>query len=120
MKLFIFTINIVCAIFPPLTAVAETFQNVTPKALVRGEAVFQVNCVACHGVKGDGAGPAAKVMAQKPRNFILGNFKYGNTPEQLFKTVTKGIEGTPMPSWAGLPEADRWAVIHYIKTLKRP
>jgi mono/diheme cytochrome c family protein len=120
LNLFLSVTSIVFFILLSIEARAESFQTATPKALARGEAVFRENCTACHGIRGDGAGPAAKMMTQKPRNFILGNFQYGNTPKQLFKTVTSGIEGTPMPSWAGLPENDRWAVIHYIKTLKKP
>lgn len=88
--------------------------------LERGQKVFAANCVACHGEKGDGNGPAAKAISgAKPRNFIEGDFKYGSSKEELFKTVTNGVTGTAMPPWNGLPEDDRKAVIEFILSLKK-
>src|SRR5690349_18561581 len=43
---------------------------VTPMLLEHGKAVYSQNCVACHGVNGDGAGDAAAFLLPKPRNFV--------------------------------------------------
>ncbi len=89
----------------------------------RGREVYMRRCVGCHGVKGDGNGPAATFMDPRPRDFRTGTFKFRVTPSgslpldgDLFRTITRGVRGTAMPSWHELPEKDRWAVIQFIKT----
>ena len=88
-----------------------------------GKRVYERRCVGCHGVKGDGNGPAAAFMQKdRPRNFTLAVFKFRLTPSgslpdegDLLRTITRGVRGTAMPSWHELPEKDRLAVIQYIK-----
>ncbi len=86
----------------------------------RGKAIYAENCVSCHGPDGDGKGPAAiAIPGAKPRDFTKGEFKYGSSPEELFKTISQGVPDTAMPSWAGLPEQDRRDVIAYVRSLKK-
>jgi cytochrome c oxidase cbb3-type subunit I/II len=87
-----------------------------------GKEVYERRCVGCHGVKGDGNGPAATFMyRQRPRNFTLAEFKFRLTKEplptdgDLLRTITRGVRGTAMPAWYELPLIDRLAVIQYIK-----
>lgn len=88
-----------------------------------GREVYERRCVGCHGVKGDGNGPAATFMARdRPRNFALGVFKFRLTPSgslpddgDLLRTITRGVRGTSMPSWHELQHKDLLAVIQYIK-----
>ena len=88
-----------------------------------GKQVYERRCVGCHGVNGDGNGPAAAfIQKDRPRNFTLGVFKFRLTPSgsmpddgDLLRTITRGVRGTAMPSWHELPEKDRLAVIQYIK-----
>ena len=95
-----------------------------PDLLVLGKHVYQRRCIGCHGAKGNGKGPAAKFFKVKPRDFTSGIFKFRSTPGKdslptnadLFKTVTHGLWGTPMPPWYSLPAKNRLAVIEYIKT----
>lgn len=65
----------------------------------RGKQLYQDNCSACHGTKGDGKGPRAFFIFPKPRNFhhpaVVNKF---NRPH-IFTQVSKGIEGTVMPAW---------------------
>ena len=83
----------------------------------QGKKVFSTYCVACHGESGTGDGPAAAALDPKPRDLTTGDFKYGGTDEALFKFITEG-KG-PMPPWDSLSEADRRAVIEYIRRLKK-
>jgi cytochrome c oxidase cbb3-type subunit 2 len=93
--------------------------------LDRGKQVYARECAACHGVEGDGEGPGAYILSQKPRNLQLGVFKLRSTPSgefptdsDLFETLTRGIQGATgaqMPSFAALPEEDRWALVSIIK-----
>ncbi len=62
-----------------------------------GPSLYQAQCAMCHGVTGDGNGIV--VMDRPARSFKKGAFSFGNTPEALFKTISNGIGGTPMPGF---------------------
>jgi len=88
-----------------------------------GKEVYDRRCVGCHGAKGDGNGLAATFMYRtRPRAFNAGIFKFRLTPTgslptdgDLLRTISTGISGTAMPSFHGLTEKDRLAVIQYVK-----
>ena len=86
--------------------------------LDKGKAAFAINCVPCHGEKGDGTGPAAVALNPKPRNFAKDPFKQGEKVEDVFKTLAEGVKGTPMVGFGHLPEADRWALAYWVLDLK--
>ena len=87
-----------------------------------GEEVYQRRCVGCHGVNGNGNGPAATFLEVRPRNFQLAVFKFrvtesGSLPTDgdLLRTITRGVRGTAMPTFHMLPQKDLLAAIQYIK-----
>lgn len=97
--------------------------EVTDELLALGEKSYLRECSTCHGVEGDGEGPGAYILSEKPRNFQLGTYKFRSTPsgdvplpEDLFQTITNGLQGNGamMPAFASLPEQERWALVHYI------
>jgi cytochrome c oxidase cbb3-type subunit I/II len=105
-----------------LSASVMTLPN-TADQVTRGKTVYERRCIGCHGVKGDGNGPMATFLDPRPRNFTLGSFKFRTTPSgslptdgDLYRTLTRGVRWTAMPTWHELPEKDRIAVIAYIKT----
>ena len=88
-----------------------------------GERIYQQNCAACHGDKGEGKGPQADRLITKPRNFTTGVYKFrttssGSLPldQDIFRTITRGVRGTSMLAQVQLSEQQRWAVVHYLKT----
>ena len=105
--------------------------NVTPKTIMAanaalldlGKQTFQTQCAPCHGVTGDGQGPAAYLLYPKPRNFTAGRFRListwdaAPTDEDIFRTISRGMPGSAMPSWAHLTEETRWGLVHYVKSL---
>lgn len=112
------------------TLVATTFRvslaaMPTPDAATiraQGERVYVTYCVGCHGEKGDGKGPAADMLIVKPRDFTKGLFKFRSTPtgtlptdEDLYRTITRGVNRTSMPEWSLLPDRERFAVVEYVK-----
>jgi cytochrome c oxidase cbb3-type subunit 2 len=91
--------------------------------LALGREVYAARCVGCHGEDGDGNGPAATFLSPRPRDFTLGVFKFRSTPSgslptdgDLYRTVTRGLRSTAMPTWHELPDRDRLAVVAFIKT----
>jgi mono/diheme cytochrome c family protein len=93
-------------------------------ALDEGKRVYHANCEECHGSQGRGDGPKALKMGFHPRDFTLGAFKCRCTPsgqlptdEDLLRTVTNGMHGTPMQAHENMSLQDRQAVIQYVKTL---
>lgn len=88
----------------------------------RGRIVYNRYCAGCHGVNGDGKGPAALRLIVKPRDFRLGAYKFRSTrdfqlplEEDLRRTISRGLPGVSMPAFPLIPEAEKVAVIQYIK-----
>ncbi|VAX08032.1 hypothetical protein MNBD_GAMMA26-1695 [hydrothermal vent metagenome] len=112
--------------FLPVLVLADSLEpkpHPTKRLLAQGEHQYSMRCARCHGEKGDGNGPVADFLDPRPRDFTLGMFKFRTTvtgalptDEDLFRIITRGIPGTEMPGWEGLPEQLRWALLYYIKT----
>ncbi len=102
-------------------AVSAADIDVTPELLASGKQIFTGRCAICHGENGDGTGPASRYLKTPPRNFTHGTFKFRTsdhrmpTDEDLFRSISAGFTVSGMPAFSYLPEADRWAVLHYVK-----
>lgn len=101
----------------------------TPEAIEKGKLIYFKRCSFCHGLLGDGDGPAAKYMDPRPRDFTSGTYKFRTTSsgelptdEDLFRTISRGLAGTPMQAFdnerikSGLSEEERWQVIYFIQS----
>ena len=108
---------------------SEPMPKKTPELVEKGRAIYFRRCSFCHGLLGDGEGPAAQFMDPRPRDFTLGTFKFRTTQsgelptaDDLFRTVSRGLSGTGMQAFDseitknGLTEDERWQVIAYIQT----
>lgn len=97
--------------------------QVNEALLSQGQQVYDRNCAVCHGEKGDGKGSAAPFLVPAPRSFVQANYRLRSTPTSalptdadLFRSVSLGLPGTPMPPWRHILSAEeRWAVVAYIK-----
>jgi cytochrome c oxidase cbb3-type subunit I/II len=93
--------------------------------LTRAKDVWQnAKCWECHGQTGKGDGEKAPGLKDdlgfpsKPADLTAGQFKSGSTVEDIFRTMTTGLSGTPMPSYRdSLSEEDRWALSYYVLAL---
>ena len=90
-------------------------------AAQRGVALYTAICASCHGAEGRGDGPAGVGLVDewgapiKPADFTRGVYKSGDSsPEDLYRTVATGMEGTPMAPWLGLPAEQRWDIVAYV------
>ena len=86
--------------------------------------LFRRNCITCHGLSGDGAGPTALSVDPYPRDFRSGVFKYTSTRggtkplvRDFRRTLLRGIPGTAMPSFAQLRAEEIDALVEYVKYL---
>jgi mono/diheme cytochrome c family protein len=89
-----------------------------------GAKTFKMFCETCHGPAGAGDGPVGKTLVPPPRNFQTAEFKYGGTDQAIFDVITNGAAakgGSPLmaPWGAVVPEGDRWALVKFIRTLKK-
>ena len=81
----------------------------------------EAGCNQCHGSEGRGDGTSAKELKDDwgdpiaPTDLTLRPFKSGPRPEDLYRTISTGLNGTPMPSYADvLSDRERWALVYYI------
>jgi len=95
---------------------------VSAKTLNLGYETYMGYCMQCHGIEGDGKGPAAYGAYPPPRNFKEGLFKFaqvetGSLPRDidLKHTIRYGLKGTPMLPW-DMSDKRLNAVVQYIKT----
>jgi mono/diheme cytochrome c family protein len=97
----------------------------SPDLVALGKKTFEKECTACHGAAGNGEGDASYLLYPRPRDFTSGQFRiistWDNVPtdEDLFRTISRGMPGSAMPSWAHLPEETRWGLVHYVKSFSR-
>lgn len=86
-----------------------------------GKAIFDKNCVTCHGKEGKGDGPAAKALKPQPANFHDPE-RMKKSDDELTNSITNGTktpEGkpTPMVGWKGkLNEQQIADVLAYIRS----
>jgi mono/diheme cytochrome c family protein len=94
--------------------------------IARGRRVWnEMRCAECHGKDGRGDGPAARTLKDARGNRVFAfdmtrgwKLKGGGAPEDLFRTLHTGLDGTPMPSYADAMTADdTWALVHFIRSL---
>ena len=72
-------------------------------------------CINCHGEKGDGNGPAGKVLNPGPRNFTNCKFHKKRKDGELLWIIKNGSPGTGMVPLipATITEEDAWKIIAY-------
>jgi len=107
------------------TQAQSTFAKVQKKQemLATGKQAYINRCSGCHGLNGDGKGAGAKMLNPKPRDFTKGIFKFKSTPigemptdDDLLTVINTGVNGTSMPSFLLVSDAEKRALVEYIKT----
>jgi mono/diheme cytochrome c family protein len=89
----------------------------TPRLVSEGKKLYEQNCVACHGAKGDGKGPAAAALKPAPSDFAdpLNQWPItkGKT-EKIFEVISQGIPNSAMVKWDQLSEKERWGLAYFV------
>lgn len=93
----------------------------------RGEQLWNSHqCRWCHGDDARGDGPTARGMTDdwhhpiRPADLTYKwSFKNGHRPEDVYRSIFGGLEGTPMRSYAdAIAEGrDRWAIVAYVLSM---
>jgi mono/diheme cytochrome c family protein len=99
-------------------------QEVSADVLEEGREHYVQNCYACHGMAGDGKGPASHYYRPPPRDLTKGLYKFGGVVDGLphdddfARILQHGLAGTPMLAW-DIPKAELDPIIQYVKSLSR-
>ena len=80
-------------------------------AVLAGHQLYNRNCRSCHGRSAEGTGNVPSLVDGKLESVM---------PGEVFWFITKGDKDSGMPSWAKLPEKERWQLVAYVKSLGLP
>lgn len=102
--------------------------SLTAETMEKGKKLYkEMKCWECHGFEGRGDGPKAMNQVDDwgfpapPNNFTKGIYKGGGKLSDIYLRFTTGLDGSPMPSFEdSLTEEERWALVHYVKSLTGP
>ena len=98
----------------------------TNESIELGKKLYVDNgCVKCHGTLGRGDGPSATTLKDDLGRPIRAadlsqswTFRGGSSREDIFRTMSTGLNGTPMPSFLdALQPEQRWAITDFIVSL---
>ncbi|HVG53523.1 MAG TPA: c-type cytochrome [Vicinamibacterales bacterium] len=98
----------------------------TDETIALGKKLYEeTGCLKCHGNLGRGDGPSAPTLTDDLGQPIRAadltqswTFRGGSSREDIFRTMTTGFNGTPMPSFVdSLSTEQRWAITDYIDSL---
>ena len=85
--------------------------------IAHGKKSYATNCAICHGDTGAGDGAAGKALVPPPRNLIAGKWKKGGDSIGLYDVLANGIQGGSMASFSYLKPADRWSLVHFVRSI---
>ena len=98
----------------------------TGESIELGKKLYaETGCLKCHGNLGRGDGPSAPTLTDDLARPIRAadlaqswTFRGGSSREDIFRTMSTGLNGTPMPSFAdSLTAEQRWAITDFIVSL---
>jgi mono/diheme cytochrome c family protein len=100
--------------------------SATKESIELGKKLYaETGCLKCHGNLGRGDGPSAPTLVDELGQPIRAanlsepwTFRGGPSREDLFRTMSTGLNGTPMPSFSdSLSTEQRWAITDFILSL---
>ena len=96
-----------------------------PEHIEQGKTLFSKLCASCHGAEGRGDGLAAKGLVDvwenpiTPADLTGEHHKSGDRPEDLYRTIATGLDGTPMIGFHSTLDATQiWDLVGFIRSLE--
>lgn len=86
-------------------------------SVARGAELFMINCAMCHGETGEGNGPIANQIQNKPAN-LTSETVQSKTDGALFLTITNGVTGRMPALNENFTVRERWDIVNFLRTLK--
>jgi mono/diheme cytochrome c family protein len=101
------------------TSLHQSPSGFTAQGIVRGQAVYQQQCIRCHGADGRGEGPDAASLPMWPPS-LNGALLWKRLDGELFWRVREGMQGrggvTTMPGFGHvLSDQEVWDVLDYMQ-----
>ena len=85
----------------------------------KGKALYEKNCVVCHGAQGKGDGPSGKVLKPPAADLTSVSSKEKSEAE-LRQVIENGKPGTGMGPWkTQLKQAELNDLMEYVMTLRK-
>ena len=88
------------------------------EATANGKTLYAKHCKSCHGAKGLGDGPKAATLKTSSGDFSSKDFQ-AFTDGELFYKTSFGRDEMPAYDKKLADEADRWALVNFMRTLKK-
>ena len=83
----------------------------------RGQPIYTANCMACHGEKADGKGPAAVALRPAPPDLSRAAWWEGRAESQVVGVIRAGRPGTPMLANTNLKDEEIADLVAYLRSL---
>jgi len=100
----------------PAPTLGPLYPSLPPSPL-RGQAIYAVECAACHGANGLGNGPQAAGLPVPVAAIGLADIARQSSPAEWFALVSQGRIDRYMPAFTSLSAQERWDVLAYVYTL---
>ena len=91
----------------PASAAETKNPYTSTSAAAAGKKLYAQNCAQCHGSNLRGIGPAPALDSTSVK---------AAKPGELFWFITKGKLESGMPSWASLPQQERWQIVTFLQS----
>ena len=96
----------------------------TEKRLKKGEELYMdkaqpIQCLHCHGARGDGTGELGLQANPPARNFTCAETMKNIPDGQMFWVIKNGSPGTGMVAFKSLKDEHIWQIILYLRTLAK-
>jgi copper transport protein len=104
---------------PSPALVTDPINPVLPNtaSIAAGKALYQQNCLPCHGATGKGDGPVGLTLNPRPADLSIHAVPGVHTDGQLFNWISNGFSNSPMPAFGQrLSPTQRWDLVNFIRT----
>ncbi|CAA9542691.1 MAG: hypothetical protein AVDCRST_MAG49-976 [uncultured Thermomicrobiales bacterium] len=103
----------------PTQAASANAAPLDTAAVERGGAIYQANCLTCHGAGLQGDGPTAASLERPPADLTAGH-SAAHSDEDMAFWVENGIAGSAMPAFGDqLSDAEIRDVLAYVRSVQR-